>query len=562
MQRDAEVRLSPRAADLPPGIGEEGFRIRSVSPDAVEIAAGNDAGCANGVYDFMVKSRVEQLTDPFSHEWDVQESPGWAERRVAVAAYVMGLTRLTPDMWDFTDWKAYVDFLRGLNAGRLTIMGVHQYHPEAEETQRNQWRLDNYRKLIAYAHEQGMKINLLTCYNQVPPSVYWRHPEGRTEPIRGYFGNVLCWSKAKDIIMKHLVYLMEYLEGLDGIEIMVTEPLGWCLCERCAPNMAAVWVDAVKEIGTAFRRVNPKGEIVFWNWLMAYLPVLRGIYPPTTKAQNLDRFQGYVLENLPEDTVLMDLSKNQVRISHGERFDFTGSDEILETGAAKGFQTINYMFYMDKEFGMVDRASIFPKPFLDMTVEEFEYTEKLPVSGVCSYRLAPPGRFLSDFLFLRMAWDPGRSREEIVNETAGYLSRGPEDRKRIAEAVGAIERYWHERRREDLVSAARALGTASSHPAYLQTVRLRKDLEILTMVDEYARITAGIEEARKRREDAEALIAKREEKLREVFEVMKGDPLYQGFTADALWEPRAIAMQLRPRMDMWANYINHRGYYD
>jgi len=545
-----------------PEAGDEGYAIRSASDTTIQVAANTAAGAANGIYGMMMAARTRQLPNPFAEKWNVTESPRWQDRRVAVASYVMGMTRLTPDMWTFPDWKEYIDFIRQFNINRLTIMGLHMYHPDVPETYQNQWRLDNYKRVIAYAHEQGMKVNLLTCYNQAPAALYWLHPEWRTAPIPGYFGQALCWSKAKDVILKYLSYSIDYLEGLDGVEVMVTEPLGWCLCDGCRPDIAAVWIDAVKELRTVLRKNNPDGEIVFWNWLLGYLPALKGVYPPTTKVENLGELQRTVLHEMPRDVMFIDLSRNQLRISHGEKVDAPELIEILEAGPKQGYRTINYMFFMDREFGMLDRASIFPKPFLDMTVDEFEYTKSMPVSGVCSYRLAPPGRFLSDFFFMRKAWNPDLTREQLLDEAAGYLTPNAEHKRKIAGAIEKIERYWHDRKRDDLLAARDTFESVAQTAAGKDLLRIRDGLVILAMVDDYARTAKEFEDVQKQSPELMALLQRREEKLIGVYLALKQYPLYQGLTTEGFWEPRSVTMLVRPNMDMWANYINYKKYYD
>ncbi len=560
---DAEILAGVQTPPVP-GLGDEGYAIRSSLPARIEIAANSDAGAANGIYGLLMRIRTEQIRAPFSATWDSVSTPRWPDRRVGVASYAMGMTKMTPDMWTFDEWKTYIDFVRGFNVNRLSILGLFPYHPEVPSTHKGKWRLEVQRQAIAYAHEQGMKVNVMAAYNHVPTQVFWDHPELRTDALRGYFGLALCWSKAKDVIMKYHRYSLDFLEGLDGIEIMVTEPLGWCLCERCRPDTAAVWLDAVREIGGALKERNPEGEVVFWNWLSGFFGALRGIYPPTTAIENVDEIQDQLLRGMPSDVVFMDLSVNQLTKDQefGPRLTRSDSIEILEVAAKRGFRSRNFFFYMDKEFGMLDRLSLFPKPYLDHTIDEFEYTGRLPASGVCSYRLAPPGRFLSDFAFMRMAWDPAVAREQLVDAAAGYLTSTAEDRRTVAQGIERIESYWHRRDRGDLLAARDAFESACGNDPSEELVRVRDGLVILAMIDEYARSAKDVEAALEAGGGARALMKVRDDKLLDVYQTLKEYPIYQGLTTDGIWEPRAIAMLLRPRMEMWARTLNHKGYYE
>jgi hypothetical protein len=58
------------------------------------------------------------------------------------------------------------------------------------------------------------------------------------------------------------------------------------------------------------------------------------------------------------------------------------------------------------------------------------------------------------------------------------------------------------------------------------------------------------------------LMKVREGKLLATYQALKEYPIYQGLTTDGIWEPRAVVMLLRPRMEMWANTINHKAYYE
>ena len=547
-----------------PELGSDGYAIRSRAADRIEITANTDAGAANGIYGLLMEIRLKQAVEPFSEGWDVTESPRWGDRRVSVASYAMGMTKMTPETWTVDDWKAYIDFVRSFNVNRLSILGLFPYHPDVPASYAGRWRMEAQREAIAYAHEHGIKVNVMTAYNHVPTQVFWDFPELRTDAVRGYFGLALCWSKAKDLIMKFHRRSLDFLEGLDGIEIMVTEPLGWCLCDQCRPDTAAVWLDAVKEIGGALKERNPEGEVVFWNWVSGFFTALKGIYPPTTRIENLDRIQDQLLDGMPQGTVFTDLSVNQMTkdAQFGPLLSHPDSIEILEEAPKHGFESRNFMFFMDKEFGMLDRLSLFPKPFLENTLDEFDYTKDLPVSGVSSCRLAPPGRFLSDFAFMRLAWNPGVTREELVGDAASYLTTNAQDGDVIAEAIERIERYWQERNRDDLLAARDAFDSVADRDACPELVRIRDGITILAMVDDYAGAAKTYEEAIEASEAATAAKKARDAKLIEVYQALKAYPIYQGLTTDGIWEPRSVMMHLRPRMEMWAHHINHAKYHE
>jgi len=557
-----EVKIRKRSV---PQAGDEGYAIRSSARNKITIAANTDAGAANGMYGLMMASRTRQMKNPFAETWDLMETPRWSQRRMAVASFLIGLTKMTPDMWTFEDWKQYIDFVRQFNINYLSILSPYMYHPDMPETYQNQWRFDVFRQVIAYAHEHGMKVSLMNCYNQAPARAFWEHPEWRAVGLRAYFGQFLCWSKAKREIMKYQKAIIDYLDGLDGFELIVAEPTGWCLCDQCSSDMGAVFVDAVKEVRRAFRRKNPDGQIIFWNWFLGFIAGWQGVLPiPPGPVKDIARIQPKVFREMPDDVIFLDLSMNQMRnmAAWPGVADRPGQIESLKV-AAEGYgrPTINLMFMMDVENGMVDRLSIFPRPFLDAIIDEFEYTKALPVMGVSGYRLAPPGRFLCDFFYMRKSWNPDLTREQLVDEAAAFLTSNAKQKRTIAGAIENIERYWHKRRRKDLIAARDAFQEVGARCASSELRRIRDGLTILAMVDDYARAVKKVDDACKTVKGMGRLTGAREKRFQAVFEAMKQYPIYQGFTSEGFWESRAKEFLLRPNMRMWADYINMREYY-
>ncbi len=64
------------------------------------------------------------------------------------------------------------------------------------------------------------------------------------------------------------------------------------------------------------------------------------------------------------------------------------------------------------------------------------------IDGMDGYRLAPCGRILNDYVFMRLAWNPDLTAEELIDEMAGYLTENAANRAKVAEAIGALDAYW------------------------------------------------------------------------------------------------------------------------
>lgn len=509
-----------------PEIGEQGYRLRSISRERIEVCANTDAGLANGIYGLLLAIRSRQLTRPFAENWDLQERPQWEGRRIELALFGMDISKLTPDTWTIDDWKEYIDFSRGLNVNHINLMNVHLYHPEIPETFKEQWRLDAYIQMIEYAHENGMTVSLLFVYNQVPTPVFWEHPEAQTNNIHGYFGQTLSWVKAKDVILKYQTDFLKYLRGLDGIEIMLTEPLGWDNSDAFVEDPAAVFLDAVLEYRRIFREINPVGEVVFLNWMLGHPSLIEkliaGFALPPALVEKVPSMWKQLLDKMPRDVVYHDISLNQFQRVWSQ-IDASRDVEILKLAPEKGHRAVDFMFFMDREFGMLNTCQNFPKPFLDMIMQEFDYAKTLPITDVSSYRLAPFGRFLCDFFYMRKAWDADLSREQLVQEAAGYLTTNARDKAKLVTAIMCIERYWEKRERADLLTARdafREVVAASGSPA-IELTRLSQLLLVLAEVDDYARSVKEVEDAKASGKDSVVLEAAAETKAVACYEFMK-----------------------------------------
>ena len=145
---EAEVTIRTLVPPLPE-LGEEGYAIRTESPSRISITANTDAGAANGIYGLLLAVRTKQIQAPFAEDWKTVEVPRWADRRVAPASFAMGMTKMTPETWTLDEWKAYIDFVRGFNINRITILGLFPYHPDLPSTYKAKWRMEAQRDAIA-----------------------------------------------------------------------------------------------------------------------------------------------------------------------------------------------------------------------------------------------------------------------------------------------------------------------------------------------------------------------------------------------------------------------------
>ena len=84
------------------------------------------------------------------------------------------------------------------------------------------------------------------------------------------------------MISTYIHIIADYLEGLDGLEVMFTESLGWCMCNECRNNFKENWVEAFNLITQAFRKNHPEGG-------NGFLELAGRVFPGTERRISADR---------------------------------------------------------------------------------------------------------------------------------------------------------------------------------------------------------------------------------------------------------------------------------
>ena len=125
--------------------------------------------------------------------------------------------------------------------------------------------------------------------------------------------------------------------------------------------------------------------------------------------------------------------------------------EGLLIGKENGFRpVIDFFWYMNPEASI----NLFPHPYVRRAIQEAHYArDEAKADGVMGYRLAPPLRFIDDYVYFRLASDPSLSQEQLVNELAGLLCETPENQKQVKKAINTLEQFWSTRKLEDIKTA-------------------------------------------------------------------------------------------------------------
>jgi hypothetical protein len=252
--------------------------------------------------------------------------------------------------------------------------------------------------------------------------------------------------------------------------------------------------------------------------------------------------QQEVIPLLSRDVTWLDASMLTLIQIHGTSIKRAGNPPLRETvllGREKGFgSVIDFFWYMNPEFSL----NMFPHPYLGRTVQEARYaTDELHADGVMGYRLAPPARFINDYAFFRLAWDPSLEPQDLVSEIARLWSADEREQKTITEAINLLESFWH----------THELATLEQAEALLQPMADEDHAESLRYVSNGVTfLTFVVRMAQPGLADVD-----RDRLFNALYHTIKPMYLFQGLTSDIIWIPEALQL-LRARVDMMIRTYN------
>jgi len=213
--------------------------------------------------------------------------------------------------------------------------------------------------------------------------------------------------------------------------------------------------------------------------------------------------------------------------------------EGLLIGKESGFRpVIDFFWYMNPEVSF----NMFPHPFIRRGIQEAQYArDEVGADGVEGYRLAPPCRFMDDYVFFRLASDPSLTQEQLVNELAGLLAEKPESQQQLKEAINTLEQFWTSHKLEDIGKAEKLFRELlpAEHSKNLQYVS-----NGVTFLSYIARMAEpGVTPQQKT------------QLKRDLYQTVKPMYIFQGLTADIVWLPEAVRF-FNARVDMMVEDYN------
>ena len=426
-----------RIKEAEAAIGEEGYRIVSEG-STIHVRANTEAGLANGVYTLLRTLLVEDVASPWSRRWDVSESPHFRWRSMMVAPYNFGAAHgfsvFSPDMWAPKHWKQYLDYLRLLNMNVVGIYSMRLYDPAIEESWPNRARYAIWKEAMQYAHALGMEFTWVQTANLVHQETWWRHPELRCENEVGWQGCSLCYSKARGLVRRTQRHTFEFFKDADHFMLMFSDGGGACYCDACSKDQTGIFLQSMADAKETLTDVGSEADVIFWNWVLDWwfeaFPA--GIPGYLEKYPQVKEIQEEVYRRLPKNVPFEDITMVP-GIFAQKKLD------TLKTAKERGYETVIGFAY-----GMNPEMPVFalPQPRLKPMIDMMQYAKHAGIDGMDGYRLAPCGRILNDYVFMRLAWNPDLTAEQLIDEMAGYLTENAANRAKVTDAIAALDAYW------------------------------------------------------------------------------------------------------------------------
>jgi len=531
-----QAALLRRSEPMPPApalpTDPEGYAL-AVEPGGSAVVALADTGLANGLLalERQVRARgVEGVTA-------AAEAPAFRYRDMYHFQTPWRLHGITTDTYSLTDWKRHIEWVRSIGASRLIVdLWCNQYyHPDIEETHRHEWKWQTLREALRYAQDIGLQTALLLFPCLVPQCLFYDHPELRAPEEGGYWGIHLCWSRARDLLMKVQGCVFEYFgRALDSAAIEYWDP-GMCLCSDCWGDFARTGLDIYGALAEAAAEHTRTGRV---DVVTLHID---GIASGRWKGNDgqLLAYEdpeaiGRLLDGLPPGTLVCDLHARP-----------------LQRAAERGLPTSQFFFELDPESGF-ESFQLFPRPCLALTERQVTASLEAGHAGIMDYRLAPNLHFPADYVLMRKQWEPELPVDAALAELASGLCELKDARDAFVQSVLLTERWWEERDLDALTEARALAETAAEAAGAAPSDRLRVWADgvrcLATAADFLARGAAS---------DSAVF----DEMVQRVRAEMMVSWIYRSLTAHAVWVCRStemVAQRLRWWLEAVGEQVNWR----
>jgi hypothetical protein len=213
--------------------------------------------------------------------------------------------------------------------------------------------------------------------------------------------------------------------------------------------------------------------------------------------------------------------------------------ETIDIMREGGLVPLPLAFFLDPEGGF-ESNNILPEPKLRQIDTWLEKGLEEKHTASLAYRLTPYTQYPGDYYFFRRQLNPTQSRESVLTGLGEYICNPHrrdelrDDGIRFASAVESLDRWWSDRREQDLEDAVAGLNALAETQ---DAVRNLADAATLLR-----RLSHGL---------GDQLLEAFTEDLRLQMSPM---PIFRGLTLDYLWSGRSRAF-LQLRVQNWLNRL-------
>ena len=251
-------------------------------------------------------------------------------------------------------------------------------------------------------------------------------------------------------------------------------------------------------------------------------------------------YQQQVIDKLPRDIWVLDTAPSDFNKLPG----FEDQEAPLALFARNGHQVMQFLFHLDPEAGLERELTIFPRPLVNASKRELLFSKGIGVNGVTGYRMTPRARFLSDYAYARLAWNPELQEDDIIGEMAGFLSA--RRKPRASHQKG--------NRRSGTILLCPSGKLIDEAVDQLSTAGDGRDKRLRDLRDQ-ARVLQSI--------NALAFIDPKEKQLvnqqvAKCINQFRNARIYRGYTSSENWESRIRDAALTPRLNWWSDVLRKR----
>lgn len=204
------------------------------------------------------------------------EKPALEGRGIYInIGYGLSSGKLTPDNWDASDWRNFIDRAALSRASFWSwFLWTESEHIYPDTTsplaEKNRRVFENLRRAVDYGHERGLKAHYLFIPTIIPREITDRHPDWHSK-LEYLVDGGICPQVSEADAMAKIVHRrqMDFFKNADAFDIAFYDP-GGCMCVERGCRKGDKQLDfLLRQIGdyaALTREINPRAAFGFWTW--------------------------------------------------------------------------------------------------------------------------------------------------------------------------------------------------------------------------------------------------------------------------------------------------------